>query len=316
MGSDLVLGGGGFVGGYLVQALAERGRQVVSVDRDPAAAASAPQVTNATLDLFTCTEDDLADLFVEADVVHHLVWSSLPGTAEADPGRDLQDNVGLTIRVLRAAHRARTRLVFFSSGGTVYGEPCSVSIKEDHPRRPVSAYGAAKYSAEIYAELFARRDGLDVRVARLSNPYGAAQRRGRLQGAVARFARQALEGERIDIWGDGTVVRDYLHAADAAECLVRLSLAPRDRLEGHLAFNVGSGQGASLREILTLVEQAVGHRVEVSYSPGRALDVSRNVLNIERVRQVLDWTPSLSLTEGLERVVDELRRGRAGSPSA
>ena len=309
MGSDLVLGGAGFVGSHLVKALAERGRQVVSVDRRAAEPVVASQVTNLTLELFTCPDDELTELLAGAEVVHHLVWSNLPGTAEADPGRDLQDNVGFTIRLLRAACRAGTRVVFFSSGGTVYGESSAALIDEEHPRRPVSAYGAAKYSAEIYSELFARREGLDVRIARLSNPYGASQQRGRLQGAVARFARQALEGERIEIWGDGTLVRDYLHVADAAECLVRLSLAPRDQLEGHLAFNIGSGRGASLREVLALVERAAGHRLDVSYTAGRALDVSRNVLDIRRARQLLGWTPSWPLAEGLERVFDELRRG-------
>ena len=308
MGLDIVLGGGGFIGGHLVEALLKRGRQVVSVDRNSAGSALAPHGAIMALDLFSCTEDKLADLFNDAEVVHHLVWSTLPGTAEADPGRDVQDNVGFTVRVLRAAHRTRTRVVFFSSGGTVYGEPCSELIAEDHPRRPVSAYGAAKYSAEVYAEFFARRYGLDVRIARLSNPYGATQQRGRLQGAVARFARQALEGERIEVWGDGSVVRDYLHVADAAECLVRLSLASRDRLDGHIAFNIGSGQGASLREVLALVEQAAGRRIDVVYSAGRPLDVSRNVLDIGRVRQLLDWGPALPLEEGLQRVFAELRR--------
>ena len=203
-------------------------------------------------------------------------------------------------------------MVFLSSGGTVYGEPRSDRIDEDHPRQPISVYGAAKYSAEIYAELYARKHGLDVRIARLSNPFGAGQQE-RLQGAVARFARQAIDGAPIEVWGDGTVVRDYLHVADAVECLVRLSLAPREGLGGRLAFNIGSGEGVNLRHLLALVEQAAGHPIEVSFTPARTMDVSRNVLDIARARRLLGWAPSLSLPEGLQRLFDELRRApRAG----
>lgn len=307
MSYDLVLGGGGFVGSHLVQALCAEGVHVLCVDRNLRSERLHPLANHRTLDLFTCTDGDLDELISGCSLIYHLAWSSIPASAEADPFRDLKDNVGLAVRVFKASARAGVRVVFSSSGGTVYGEGATAELAEDHPCNPMSAYGAGKRAAEMYAGLFRRTMGLDVRIARLANPYGAGQNPARPQGAVSRFARQTLEGEAIEIWGDGEVVRDYIHISDVIACLVALGQASPDTLKGHAIFNVGSGHGASLKDVLQIVADAVGQMPEVRFLPGRNMDIARNVLSIDRVRSTLGWAPRLNLADGIGALISDLR---------
>ena len=304
---ELVLGGEGFVGSQLVQTLCSHGAFVMSVDRQSLSPTHHPRVKSRILDLFSCTDGDLEELISGARVVYHLVWSSIPASAQADPSRDLTDNVGLTVRILKVAARAGARVVFVSSGGTVYGEGITPELAEDHPCRPMSAYGAGKLAAEVYADFFQRTQDLDVRIARLSNPYGAGQHASRPQGAVSRFARNALLGEAIEVWGNGEVVRDYIHVSDTVECLQRLGEAPREALAGHTIFNVGSGHGISLKDVIATIAAAVERPLDVSFLPGRTIDISRNVLSIVRIQATLGWAPRLDFTSGVKTLISDLR---------
>ncbi len=175
---------------------------------------------------------------------------------------------------------------------------------EAHGLAPINAYGASKSTAEIYLNLYRAMHGLDCRVARIANPFGAGQDISRGLGAVTTFLDHALNNRPIEIWGTGEVVRDFIHIADAAEALTRLALA--DDLQGEHVFNVGSGKGTSLNEIVHALEVRFGRELAVNRKPGRAFDVPSNVLSIERIGRVLGWAPRLSFSAGLARMLTDL----------
>ena len=299
MARHLVIGAGGFIGRHLAHALAGAGVEVTRAGRGVGG--------EWDRDLASARDADLVRLVAGHAVVTHLAWSTVPQTSEADPAADLAGNVGLFLRILRAAGASGARVVFVSSGGTVYGRGGAARFGEDHPLRPIGAHGAGKAAAELYAHAFRQGHKLDVRIARLSNPFGAGQGGARLQGAVSRFVATALRGETIEIWGDGGVVRDYLHIADAVAGLIRLGEVERDALGPDPVFNLGGGVGTSLTEVVGLIGAAIGRAPDVRHLPGRAFDVPRNVLDIARAADRLGWRPRLTVREGIARMITDLR---------
>jgi UDP-glucose 4-epimerase len=310
MTTQLVLGGTGFLGSHLAQALAQTGERVIAVGRRTPEKGSAYGVEYRSLDLYACSQATLDDLIASADVVYHLVWSSFAASAELDPEADLKANVGFTVRLLQAARHKATRVVFCSSGGTVYGSSQKASIDEDDPLRPITAYGAAKLTAEIYGNFFRHAHDVDVRIARVANPFGVGQSPERLQGALTRFAYKALAGAEIEIWGDGETIRDYIHVDDAVEALKRLGDAERKDLGPDPTFNIGSGLGKSLNELISLLEEKLDRSLIKIYKPGRRIDVSSNVLSIGRARTILAWQPSMSIEDGVSKLIHELRKSK------
>ncbi len=303
----LILGGCGFIGRHVAVSLARRGHRVTLADRVPCAYDLPPGVADRVgwqfLELGSADWDALV---ADADVVHHYAWGSIPASANANPGGDLITNVGATIALLDALHRRGSgRVVFASSGGTVYGKLHRTPVLEDHAVAPITAYGAGKATAEVYLGLYRAMHGLDCRIARIANPYGAGQDLSRGLGAVTTFLHHALTGQTIAIWGTGEVVRDYVHIADVVNCLVTLATAPAG---AEFVFNVGSGVGTSLNRIVSELEARLGRRLDVVRSQTRAFDVPVSVLAIDRARDVLGWAPALSFADGIARTLEDLRR--------
>ena len=309
----LVLGGSGFVGRHVARLLAMGGSDVIVADRvpppDSLGHGSAGRIDWRAFDLGSV---DWGGLIEGVDVIHHYAWTSIPATANADPAADMEANLRPTIGLLDAMSRrppgSRPRLVFSSSGGTVYGRLRRAPVDEDHPLKPLNGYGAGKAAAELYLNTYRALHGLDCRIARLSNPFGAGQNLARGQGAVTTFLHRALNNEPIVIWGDGEVVRDYIHIADAASGLVALAGAPDPGSSD--VFNIGSGHGTSLNAILADLEEELGRRLDVRYEPGRAYDVPVNVLDISLAKSVLGWSPQLSFREGIRRTLKDLAEGK------
>lgn len=300
----VILGGAGFLGRHVGRAMAGAGYEVWSVDRARAEPeGSAPWLAGEVL-------ADGADVATwwsacgDADVVVHLASSTVPATANEDPVQDVQVNVLGMLRLLQALRgRSGTRLLFASSGGAVYGRPQSVPLAETHPLVPMGAYGITKMALEHYLRIEEAAQGLSYRVLRLSNPYGEWQRPHAVQGVIAVFAHHALHGEPVQVWGDGTVVRDFVHAADVARAFVA---AAAHTGEGRV-FNVGGGQGHSVNYIIATLEQLLGRPVERRGFAARAFDPPVNVLDIHRAREELRWSPSIGLEEGMARTLEWLR---------
>jgi UDP-glucose 4-epimerase len=307
----MILGGCGFIGRHVALLLAAQGEDVVLCDRVPNAiaypAALQDRIRWQSFDLQSADWDTLLE---GVGTVHHYAWASLPATANADPAQDLALNTMPCLSLLEGMRRlgsASPRLIFTSSGGTVYGKLRRVPVHEDHPLAPITAYGAGKVAAELYLGLYNTLYGLDCRIARLANPFGAGQDLARGQGAATTFLHHALTHQPITIWGDGEVVRDYIHVSDAAAGLIALARMPRR--EGLSTFNIGSGQGVSLNGIILELETRLGRALEVKREPGRPFDVPVSVLDISLARDTLSWTPRLSFSDGMSRTLADLDRG-------
>lgn len=294
----LIIGGNGFIGAHLVDALLGAGHDVVVFDRYPSRYSQPlPNVRYITGDFANHGEVDAAVDGV--DWVFHLAYTTLPQTSNDDPVYDVRSNVIDTLQLLQSCREHRVKkFVFISSGGTVYGIPQQVPIREDHPTEPICSYGITKLTIEKYLNLYHRIYGFDYVVARVSNPYGEYQNPYSKQGAIGVFLGNILQGQPITIWGDGEVVRDYVYIKDAVQALVLAAEYDAGPDEPRV-FNIGHGSGHSLNEIIREIKNVVDMPVEVNYTPARQVDVPVNVLDISRATRYLEWHPQTDLAKGL-----------------
>lgn len=300
----VILGGHGFLGSHLALALLEAGHRVRIFDR-PAATPCLPVSGAEFRGGDFMRREDLDAALAGCEVGFHLVSTTLPQNSNEDPLHDVETNLLGTLQLLEIARSSGTRkIVFASSGGTVYGVPQRVPIPETHPTEPLCAYAIVKLAIEKYLQLYSHLHGLEYGVLRISNPYGEGQSPFQKQGAVAVFTYQALRGETIQIWGDGEVIRDYLYVGDVAEALVKVA-AYRG---SHRVFNIGSGEGRSLNELLARLEALLGRSVKREYLPRRPFDTPVNVLDTTLARRELGWKPHTSLEAGLARTADWLKK--------
>ena len=306
----LVIGGCGFIGSHVVDHLVASGIDTSVLDhrREAYRAAIAgvayhhgvwndPTTLSAVLDHggFAC--------------VVHLGWTTTPQSASLAPTADAQANVIGSLRLLDTCVRAKVRrVVFAGSGGTVYGPSDRLPLSEREPTEPISAYGIAKLAVEKYLRLYQRDHGLESLILRVSNPYGPRQNPDRSQGAVAVFASRILSGRPIQLWGDGSAIRDYLHVVDVADAFHRAVTGPATGV-----FNIGSGLGTSLAELIALIERQADARAQVEYRPARPLDVPAVVLDRSYAERVLGWRPQTPFDAGLRTTIAWLRAQAGGA---
>lgn len=315
MASHLILGGGGFVARHVATLLAKRGEtvRVVARARTPGLDAMLAKGIKATFG--DIREANWGAMLEGVDVVHHYAWSTVPSTADRDPVADVDGNVRPTLRLLEAMRaRGGGRMVFASSGGTVYGVLRQIPADENHPIGPVSIYGVGKVAVENYLSVYRRQYNIDARIARLSNPFGVGQSLAGNQGAATLFLHHSLANEQIRIFGDGSVVRDYIHIADAADALMALAVAELPPEAPHI-FNIGTGVGVSLNDILDVLARSLGRSLSIERVSGRAYDVPVNILDVSRARQWLGWSAELTFEEGMRRAIADLRGGRTDMSS-
>jgi len=300
----LVLGGAGFLGADLSRLLFEQGyavrvfdRQIRTFDRD----------TYPDMEFFEgdfLNQHDIDEAVTGCDAIFHLISTTVPKSSNDDPIYDVESNVVGTLHVLNAAVRHKVKKIIFpSSGGTVYGIPEYIPIREDHPTRPICSYGINKLEIERYLYLFKYLHGLEYSILRVSNPYGCGQRPDVLQGAVGVFAAKAVIGEPVEIWGDGSVVRDYLHVSDVSKALIKAL-----QYSGEInIFNIGSGEGKSLNEILDVMDAAIGTTVVRIYKHAREMDVPTNILDNTLAGTELSWSPDISFQDGVFQLVRAIK---------
>jgi UDP-glucose 4-epimerase len=302
----LVLGGKGFIGSHLVDGLVAAGHQVRVLDRPGVAPLSDADIVRRVEwhDGNSTADADIEKALSDCDICYHLVSTTLPKSSNADPIYDVESNVIGALRLLNHAVRLGVKkVVFVSSGGTIYGVPQYVPVPETHPTDPISSYGIGKLAIEKYLHLFHDLHKLDYTVLRVSNPYGERQRTRASQGAIAIFLGKILRGETVDIWGDGSTVRDYVYIGDVIESLLKAATHTGQQR----VFNIGAGLGLTLNEVLDAIETATGRKSIRNYAPARGFDVPRSVLAIERAKEFLNWQPRTSFADGLARTVTWLR---------
>lgn len=302
----LVLGGGGFIGTHLCRALLQRGYAVRVFER-PVPEQLAAERSGGPIEWIYgdfLNRSDVAEAVAGSDIIFHLISTTLPKSSNDNPLYDVQTNLAGTLSVLEAARTGGAqRVIFVSSGGTVYGVPHSTPIAESHPTDPICSYGITKLAIEKYLHLYYTLHGLDYLVLRIANPFGEGQRPDATQGAIGVFLNRALRHEAIDIWGDGNIVRDYLHIDDVTDAFMR-GLDYHGELR---VMNIGAARGYSLNELLVAMEAVLGWPIQRRYLAARTFDVSVNVLDSTRARQLMGWVPQVELRDGLRRTVEWLR---------
>jgi UDP-glucose 4-epimerase len=296
----LVIGGNGFIGTNLVNALVRAGHQVKVFDRYPSRFASATdKVEYVVGDLGN--HGEVQEAVTGIDAVFHLAYTTLPHTSNEDPVYDVRSNLVDTVQLLQHCVTACVRkFVFVSSGGTVYGIPQQIPIREDHPTNPICSYGITKLAIEKYLHLFHRLSGLDYVVMRISNPYGEHQNPNAKQGAIGVFLGNVMRDKPIEIWGDGEVIRDYIYIGDAV-CALLKAMEYEPTATGPRIFNIGAGQGYSLNQLVATIQTVLARKIKVQYTVARPEDVSANVLDIEQARHYLRWQPEIGLNDGIAR---------------
>ncbi len=239
----------------------------------------------------------VADAAAAADRVVFCAGGLLPAASERDPELDRRLTLAPVEATLRALeHRPEVILTYLSSGGTVYGEPARIPVRETDPTAPISVYGKLHLACEEMITEARRNAGLRARVLRCATVYGDHQRPDRGQGAIVTFLHRIENGERIDLFGDGSTVRDYIYVGDVARTIVETMATA----EGPDLVNVGSGEGTSLLEILRLAEAQVGREANVASHPERAFDIHQIILDAGRLRAITSFAPT-SLEDGIAR---------------
>ena len=308
MKNILITGGNGFIASHLVDTLAASGHKVTVLDVYPRPYDSLPRGVNfvqGTLQDIHLVRRTLEDHRIE--LVYHAAWANIHETALKDPVADVQTNLVASINLLSACQDTGVkRVIYLSSGGTVYGLPKHIPIPEDHPTNPINAYGITKLTVEKYLHMFHHLYGLEYTILRPSVPYGPRQNPFHHQGVVTVFIYKALIQEPITIFGDGEVVRDYFYLGDltrALETSKDLVFDPSNN-----TFNLGGMQPHSLNELVKKIESALDKKMLVNHEPARKFDVPHILLDTSLAQASLNWKPAVSLEEGIQRTADWLQK--------
>jgi len=309
----LVTGGAGFIGSHVADAHLARGDHVWIVD-DLSSGKRENVPEGAIFVEADIADPDVADLVRRerfALINHHAAQIDVR-VSVADPARDAHVNVlGLT-NVLEAACDAGTRrVVFVSSGGVVYGEPDVFPTPETAPKQPMSPYGVTKLAGEYYLDYYRQVRGLEYVALRYGNIYGPRQDPRGEAGVVAIFAARLLDGEPLQVFGDGEQARDYVFVDDVVRANMAASETTMSQAAGldERAFNVGAGQAVSVNQIASALEDATGIRTSRQYLPPRPGEIRRSTLATEKFRAA-GWSAATSLREGIRRTVAHIEASR------
>lgn len=285
----VVLGGGGFLGSHAAACLRAQGHETISVVRRPRGHAG-----EQVCDLFD-PQAPLISLLDGADACLHLAGDLVPGSAEAFGWPAYLRNLALADRLADACIATGvSRLVFASSGGTVYGADV-LHAREDMACRPIGLYGAQKLAIEALLRARLVRTDCRLLVLRIGNPYGLGQESQPAHGVIGRIFNCMRDHDEFTIWGDGTQVRDYVHVSDVARAFVHtLAFDGPEEL-----FNIGSGEGVDTDTLVRMCEEVSGVALQYARRPKAAYEVDRISLDIGAAAQHLRWQPSMTLREGL-----------------
>lgn len=294
----ILFGGGGFIGSAVTDRLLSDGHSLRIFERPGILPyrhfQSSENVEWVTGDFQNV--NDVSDALDGSEIVIHLVSTTLPKNSNDDLIFDVQSNLVASLQMLNAMVTKKVhRIIFISSGGTVYGMPLKLPITELHPTNPTVSYGITKLGIEKYLLLYRQLHDIQPTILRVANPFGERQRIATDQGAASVFLQRALQREPIDIWGDGTVTRDYIYVHDVAD-----AFAKAIQYKGNeYLFNISSGVGTSINELINNIEELMGYSIVRRYYPARAFDVKVNVLDNSLAKKELSWSPQVSLRDGL-----------------
>jgi UDP-glucose 4-epimerase len=302
----LVTGGAGFIGSHVADLFLEKEWEVTIVD--DLSSGKRENVPNAAkLHEISVNSPELVRLVTEQnfDVIAHLAAQMDVRKSVADPIADATVNIAGTLNLMEALRAAEsgTRVVFTSTGGAIYGDFNIPPSYETYAKDPESPYAIAKLSTEYYLAYYGRVHNMDSAALRFGNVYGPRQDLHGEAGVVAIFCGRILGNRPLTIFGDGLQTRDYVYVGDVARAVYLAAtepLPPKERLDAR-AFNIGTGKGTSVIEIATLLQEIAGVKMPVEFAPPRPGEQQESFVNSDKARDLLGWTPQVTLPDGLAR---------------
>jgi UDP-glucose 4-epimerase len=303
----LVIGGAGFIGANLLKSLVKRDEYNLFVLEAPFANTSKLQPIEKEITIFKgiLADYDLLQSIItdnSISIVIHLVSTLVPGSTYNDYKREFENIIFPTVRLMGLCAERNIKFVYFSSGGTIYGNNSQEKFLETDPREPISYYGLSKQIIEDSILFEHRRGNLRYLIIRPSNPFGPGQSLNGIQGLIAVAIGKILARESIVIWGDGSSVRDYIYIDDLVDATFKLI---HKDVENEI-FNLGSGIGYSINDILSSLKNIVGEKIDVKYETSRSVDVSSVVLDIAKIQSFVK-TNSTSIEEGIQLFYNEVK---------
>lgn len=300
----LIIGGTGFIGRHLCYSLAND-YQITVLSRHPPSEALVPLqqkgITFITGDVAQASH--IHEACAGVDCIVYLASTVIPGNSNKDPVFDIQSNLVGAVNTLNSAiDQGVSKIVFLSSGGTVYGNNSSPFLNEHNETNPICSYGVVKLAIEKYISMYNHIYGLEYCILRLSNPYGPGHLLDKPQGVINHFINRIGNGEKLIIWGDGTVERDYIYISDVVEA-VKKSIETQ---LPSLLLNIGTGVPTSINDLVNIIGSEIGYMPEVEYNDVRSFDVDRSVLNISAAENLLDWSPRISLRSGIRLLLEKI----------
>lgn len=303
----VIVGGSGFIGKNLALELARKGEEVLIFDK------SEPEYYGKNMNYNIryykgdlVQHDNLEEVLQRNDVVVHLISTSFPNNSNINIYNDAKSNILPSLALLEACVKKEVqRVVFASSGGAIYGLRENVPISEEAPTNPVSAYGIHKLVTEKYMELISRLYGIRTIALRIANPYGIGQIPFRGQGIVSTALASALLGKKMQVWGDGQAVRDYIYISDVVNAFVQAICYNGSEA----VFNIGSGIGRTINDLLCDVETGSGKKLEVEYISPTSAEVGKNVLDCSKAKKELKWSPVIDFNSGITMMLDQWDEG-------
>lgn len=308
MNKTLILGGAGFIGLNLAEEFINNNKEIIIFDRKEADFNCFLRRRNGIKIIKGEIQDVelMEDIFKKhkIDTVIHLVSSLLPASTKQDFYREVSEIINPTFKIIDLIAKYQIdNFIFFSSGGTVYGEEKEENFETDS-LKPITYYGISKIMIEDYIKLINRINELNYLIIRPSNPYGKHQNLNSKQGFISVALGKALKEQKIEIWGDGQVVRDYIYISDLCKAVYKL-------LENNIknkVFNIGSGRGVNLIEVLKILEDKLDKKIDVVFKEAREVDVKKAILNIDKIKKDIDYNP-MSLDKGIETFLKDIAYG-------
>jgi UDP-glucose 4-epimerase len=295
----IIFGGAGFIGSHIAEDLLDKNFNVTLFDKLNSSKKNVEQIMNSInfIEGDFNNEVDISKAIKGHDYVVHLISSTLPATSNLNPYYDVESNLISSLHLFdECVSNGVKKVIFISSGGTVYGNPVKLPINEKHPTNPMSSYGIIKLAIEKYLGLYKNLNGMDYRILRFSNPFGERQNPKLAQGLISHLLYLIKNKKPIEIWGDGKIIRDYFYIKDGAKSI---SKAIADKSNNNI-YNISSSRGLSINQILDRFRRVLGLKFKVKYLEARKFDVRSNILDNTLAARALKWKPETDFNTALK----------------
>ncbi len=293
----LIIGGNGFIGSHLIDLFLKNNHNVRVFDSSFERFREKLKNVDYRISNLDNTLE-LTEALYNIDVVYHLASNSSPGTSNLDPHIEINKNLVPTLRLIDTMLKlGKNKIVYFSSGGTVYGHSSNPLISETDCQRPISSYGIVKVTIENYLKLYERSFGLKALILRPSNPYGPRQGHIMTQGVIATFLQRLKKGNELIVYGDGSAIKDYIYIDDLVEASYQLGIQNDSGV-----YNIGSGIGTSISALLDTIKDVTKIEPIVKYTSINDYDVQKFALNIMKINKSINWLPTISLKDGIKKL--------------